>query len=81
MKWVDRSDEGPAARDSKATLEGAKLFNLADDIGETKDLASANPRKVKELEAKWSHWNAQLAEPLWGPPQRGKKNSKKRDRG
>lgn len=80
VKWVDRSDEGPAARDSKATLEGAKLFNLADDIGETKDLASANPRKVKELEAKWSQWNAQLAEPLWGPPQRGKKNSKKRDR-
>jgi len=38
------------------------LFNLAEDIGEKNDLASANPDKVKELKAKWDAWNAEQAE-------------------
>lgn len=32
------------------------LYNLAEDGSENKDLASANPEKVKELEAKWKAW-------------------------
>jgi hypothetical protein len=44
----------------------AKLYNLADDIGETKDLAAALPDKVQELQAKWDAWNATLVRPLWG---------------
>ena len=48
--------ENPTA----ATLEGAKLFNLASDLGETKDLAAENPQKVAELSAKWKEWNKDL---------------------
>ena len=44
----------------------AKLYNLANDIGETKDLAAAMPDKVKELQSKWDAWNATLMKPLWG---------------
>jgi len=35
----------------------AKLYNLASDIHEDKDLAAANPEKLKELQAKWDAWN------------------------
>ncbi len=44
----------------------AKLYNLATDIGETKDLAATEPDKVKELQAKWDAWNTANVKPLWG---------------
>jgi arylsulfatase A-like enzyme len=44
----------------------ATLHNLAEDVGETKDLSPASPDKLKELQAAWDAWNAQLAKPLWG---------------
>ena len=44
----------------------AKLYNLATDIGETKDLAPTEPDKVKELQAKWDAWNTANVKPLWG---------------
>ncbi len=47
-------------------VSDAKLYNLHDDLGETKDLAAAQPEKVKELQAKWDSWNATLVKPLWG---------------
>lgn len=43
-----------------------KLYNLAADIHEDHDLASAQPEKVKELQAKWSAWNQSNVAPLWG---------------
>jgi arylsulfatase A-like enzyme len=41
-----------------------KLFRLSDDIGEARDLASAEPGKVAELEAAWRAWNAELPPPV-----------------
>lgn len=38
-----------------------ELYNLTDDIGESKDLASAQPDKVKELQALWDTWSAEQA--------------------
>jgi arylsulfatase A-like enzyme len=49
-------------------LTGAELFNLTDDIGETRDLAAARPEKVRELTAKWQRWNRELAQPAWPAP-------------
>ena len=46
-------------------IAGPKLYNLADDIGETKDLFSAMPQKAKELQPKWDLWYATLMKPLW----------------
>jgi arylsulfatase A-like enzyme len=40
-----------------------ELYNLAADISESKDLASAQPAKVKELQALWNKWSAEQAEP------------------
>ena len=31
------------------------------------DLAARAPGKVKELQAAWQEWDAELARPLWGP--------------
>jgi arylsulfatase A-like enzyme len=43
-----------------------KLYHLANDIGETKDLAATMPDKVKELQARWDAWNTANVPPLWG---------------
>jgi arylsulfatase A-like enzyme len=63
------------SRRGRATLDGAQLFNLADDIGEEHDLAAEHPEKVEELSAAWSEWNSQLADPAWGPPARQRRNA------
>lgn len=57
--------------DKPKTTSPAKLYNLKDDIGETKDLAAEQPDKARELQARWDTWNAQLAKPLWGGPAAG----------
>jgi arylsulfatase A-like enzyme len=44
---------------------GPELFNLAEDAGESKDLSAAHPDKVKELQAAWQEWNAQLQAAKW----------------
>lgn len=47
-------------------VSAAKLYNLAADLSETKDLAAAMPEKVKELQSKWDEWNAANLNPRWG---------------
>ena len=42
-----------------------QLFNLAQDIGESKDLAAEHPEKVKELMEAWEKWNSELMAPRW----------------
>jgi translation initiation factor 2 beta subunit (eIF-2beta)/eIF-5 len=42
-----------------------ELYNLAEDIGETRNLAEKMPKKVKEIEEAWQEWNAQLQPPKW----------------
>lgn len=49
-----------------------ELYNLAEDIGEATDRAAAGPEKVKELQAAWEAWNAQLAVPKWGRSERAR---------
>ncbi len=39
-------------------VSAAKLYNLRDDLGESKDLAASQPDKVKELQSQWDRWNA-----------------------
>jgi arylsulfatase A-like enzyme len=43
------------------------LFNLAEDVGETKDLAARHPEKVAALRSAWEKWNAEQAKPAWIP--------------
>lgn len=79
--------KGPGAgagieENARATLAGAELYNLKDDIGEKTNLATKHPEKVRELAAAWTKWNAELVEPKWTPQRAGKagKGAKKKAR-
>jgi arylsulfatase A-like enzyme len=61
----DTTADGLAAG-RKASPSPLKLYNLRDDLGETKDLAAAQPGRVKELQALWNTWNTANVKPLWG---------------
>ena len=37
-----------------------ELYNLRDDIGETKNLATSEPSKAKELYDKMLHWRKEV---------------------
>ena len=42
-----------------------ELYNLADDIDESDDLADASEERLNELLKRWQALNAQMVEPLW----------------
>ena len=44
-----------------------RLYDLATDIGEKKDLSTQHPDVVKELRAALKAWNAKLIAPRWEP--------------
>lgn len=56
--------------------DGMQLFNLAQDVGEQKNLAAEHPEKVRELRAAWEAWNRQLAPPKWRTQRMGRKKRK-----
>jgi len=56
--WKLKLQSGP-----RRSAEQVELFNLASDIGETNNLAEANPRKVKDLRARYDRWAAQAVPP------------------
>jgi arylsulfatase A-like enzyme len=63
-----RYDSNVDTRTGKAhqPVTGPKLYDLASDIGETKDLSLQMPNKARELQSKWDKWNGTLIKPLWG---------------
>ena len=48
-----------------------ELYDLAADLGETKNLAAEKPDVAKVLIAKYDAWNAHNVKPLWGAPGAG----------
>jgi len=52
----------------KQDLEPLALYNLANDIGEKKNLAAEQPDRVVALENAWKRWEAELKDPLWTAP-------------
>ena len=42
-----------------------QLYDLANDIGETTNLAAKEPARVQQLTSLWGKWNAEQIEPLW----------------
>jgi arylsulfatase A-like enzyme len=63
VRYDSNADKQTGGRAQPVTE--AKLYNLATDIGETKDLAAAQPEKVKELQWQWDAWNKSNVAPLW----------------
>ena len=69
-----------AVRSGKWKLKGRELFDLREDIGETKNLASANPEVVKRLSGYLSAHKEDLAKnkrPAGGPPKQPRKKKNK----
>jgi arylsulfatase A-like enzyme len=60
-----------------------ELYDLASDLGETKDLAASQPGRVKELQAAWNAWSAEQAPPSApnspGKAKAAKKKGKKKN--
>jgi arylsulfatase A-like enzyme len=54
------------------------LYDLAADIGESKDLAGAQPEKVAELKALYDKWDAEQSDPKWQPNPNAKKKGNKK---
>jgi hypothetical protein len=51
------------------------LFDLENDIGETKNLAKAKPEILKKLQSEQNQWQAQMKPPAWpSKPRRRKVN-------
>jgi arylsulfatase A-like enzyme len=73
-----RVDRGAPVADANAaeTFDGAKLFNLASDVGEKNDVAAQQPEKVAELKVKWIEWTKGIAKPAWNPPRQNAKKKK-----
>lgn len=65
-----------ADNESSRSVTSPKLYNLKDDIGESRDLAATNPEKVAELEKQLKVWSKELANPLWGGSRRAANNQK-----
>jgi arylsulfatase A-like enzyme len=53
-----------------------ELYNLATDFAESKDLASAQPNQVKQLQALYDAWNKEQAEPSAPDAPAGKNKNK-----
>jgi arylsulfatase A-like enzyme len=65
---------------SRGGSDRPELYNLADDVAESKDLATAQPETVKKLQALYTAWNSEQAEPSAPDAPAGKKAAKNKKR-
>jgi arylsulfatase A-like enzyme len=72
VRYDRTADEANGQSDAQveAKVTKGRLYNLARDLGENRDLATVHPEKVDELNALWNTWSAELKEPLWRPGRR-----------
>jgi arylsulfatase A-like enzyme len=54
-----------------------ELYDLASDVGESKELSTTKPEIYKDLIARYDAWNKTLVEPRWGQPNAAVKAAKK----
>lgn len=64
-KLVKTYPGGSSVDPGTPVVDGAKLFNLREDVGESRDLAGAQPAKLGELREAWQRWSSALARPAW----------------
>lgn len=65
-----RKDKMAAARHNDHKLirldgYGYRLYNLEDDLGETRDISSENQRKQNELQTGLETWESEMESPRW----------------
>ncbi len=83
--WRQGGSGGPRAmREGKWKIvhnrksgDGPALFDLSQDIGESKNLAREQQEVLEAMLKKLNAWEKQLEEPRWGPGAPSKKSKKK----
>jgi arylsulfatase A-like enzyme len=77
-----RSGQNHAARKGnfKLVQMGTEtgLFDLASDIGESRDLKEERPDVLEDLQKVWEKWNSQMVEPVWTRRRRTRRRPKKK---
>jgi arylsulfatase A-like enzyme len=63
----------PVVDGGKKGATDARLYNLAEDIGEEDNVIAEEPEKAQELQAAWDAWNKSNVPPLWGENGKAKK--------
>ena len=66
VRYDTAADGGPVG------VSPPQLYNLREDIGQTRDRSTDQPERFRQLQTTWDQWNAQLARPLWGSGKKGK---------
>ncbi|MBN8457075.1 MAG: sulfatase-like hydrolase/transferase [Verrucomicrobia bacterium] len=69
VRYDPNADSPTTGKARKATPP--RLYNLREDLGESKDLSATMPEKVNELQAVWDAWNTQNTPPLWAAENKG----------
>jgi arylsulfatase A-like enzyme len=62
-QWAVRHGDWKLVAGNGGDKTTGELYNLADDISESKNLASEKPEKARELKALWDSWSAEQAPP------------------
>jgi arylsulfatase A-like enzyme len=75
-QWAIRKGDWKLVRGPGPSAQ-PELFNLKDDIAESKNLAMANPDKLAELTADWNDWNKDQAPPNAPKEKPAKKKNQK----
>lgn len=77
-QWAIRHGDWKLVAGNGGDKRSGELYNLADDISESKNLAAENPEKVRELKSLWDKWNAEQAPPSFPQekPQAAKQQKK-----
>ncbi len=60
-QWAVRHGDWKLVAGNGGDKTNGELFNLADDLSESKNLAADKPEKVGELKSLWDRWNAEQA--------------------
>jgi arylsulfatase A-like enzyme len=65
----------PRADGQRGAAGEPKLYNLAEDIGETKNLFDDEPQRAAALQAAWDKWNSSNEPPRWGDGSGGRRRN------
>lgn len=63
--WAVRRGPLKLVTEKAKTDQPPELYNLIDDIGETKDLAAVQPADVASLTQRYASWTLDTVPPLW----------------
>lgn len=79
QKWAVRQGDWKLVRSGTLAQPGPlELYDLASDIGETRNLLAEKPEVAARLQKLHDDWNAQLVEPLFESPKAAKKAKKRK---